>query len=222
MNSNSNKPLNLSMMQIVGIKIVFKAVFGCCKTFSGKYIFSGNANFWKRKIFPCVWLHFKKFSGKYFLVFGKEEGKHKSRKTQATTPKKTHQRRQGEIAPTPSIAIQDSDQRRDRDLTFFAIDGAISRRRDRDRRIFLSDLAIFLDGSSSRISRPTYDMSRSRIFLSHRRSRSRSGAISRRRDRDQRRNLTTARSRLTLLLSRARALSPSLIFRKCFEGKIEV
>ena len=40
----------------------------------------------------------------------------------------------------------------------FAIDGAIaiSRRRDRDRRIFL-------DGSSSRISRPTYDMSQSRI-----------------------------------------------------------
>ena len=30
---------------------VIKAVFGCCKTFSGKYIFSGNANFWKRKMF---------------------------------------------------------------------------------------------------------------------------------------------------------------------------
>ena len=47
----------------------------------------------------------------------------------------------------------------------FAIDGAIaiSRRRDRDRRIFLLDLVIFLDGSSSRISRPTYDMSQSRI-----------------------------------------------------------
>ena len=66
-----------------------KAMFGCCKTFSGKYIFSGNANFQKRKIFLCVWLYFKKFSGKYFLVFGKEEGKHKSRKTQATTQKKT-------------------------------------------------------------------------------------------------------------------------------------
>ena len=34
-----------------------------------------------------------------------------------------------------------------------AINGAITRRRDRDRRIFLSDLAIFLDGSSSRIAR---------------------------------------------------------------------
>ena len=32
-------------------KIVSKAVFGCCKTFSGKYIFFGNANFRKRKMF---------------------------------------------------------------------------------------------------------------------------------------------------------------------------
>ena len=103
-----------------------------------------------------------------------------------------------------------------------AIDGAISQRRDRDRRIFLSYLAIFLDGSSSRISRPTYDMSRSRIFLSRRRSRSRSGAISPSRDRDQRCDLAMARSRSSLLLLRARALSLSLIFRKCFEGKIEV
>ena len=86
-------------------------MFGCCKTFSGKYIFSGNANFRKRKIFLCVWLYFKKFSGKYFLVFGKEEGKHKSRKTQATTQKKT------------STTIGDRDRRSDRDR---------DRRRDRD------------------------------------------------------------------------------------------
>ena len=66
---------------------VTQAVFGCCKTFSRKYIFFKNANFQKRKIFQCVWLHFKKFSEKYFLVFGKEEGKHKPRKTQATTQK---------------------------------------------------------------------------------------------------------------------------------------
>ena len=48
--------------------------------FSGKYIFSGNVNFRKRKIFFRVWLHFKKISGKYFLVFGKEKGKHKPKK----------------------------------------------------------------------------------------------------------------------------------------------
>ena len=67
-----------------------KAVFGCCKTFSGKYIFSGNANFRKRKMFSGVWLHFKKFSGKYFLVFGKEEGKHKSENTSHNPEKTSH------------------------------------------------------------------------------------------------------------------------------------
>ena len=70
---------------------MIEAVFGCRKTFSGKYIFSGNANFRKRKIFLCVWLHFKKFSGKYFLVFGKEEGKHKSENTSHNLEKKNHQ-----------------------------------------------------------------------------------------------------------------------------------
>ena len=52
-------------------------------------------------MFPSVWLHYNKFSGKYFLVFGKEEGKHKSRpvrsnqaKENATkTQQPNHQRR---------------------------------------------------------------------------------------------------------------------------------
>ena len=110
-------------------------MFGCCKTFSGKYIFSGNANFWKRKMFPCVWLHFKKFSGKYFLVFGKKEGKHKSENTSHNPEKKNHQRRKcfqfddcridGAISRrsrsclreiAPSIAILDRDRAVDRDL----------------------------------------------------------------------------------------------------------
>ena len=95
-------------------------MFGCCKTFSGKYIFSGNANFRKRKLFLCVWLYFKKFSGKYFLVFGKEEGKHKSRKTQATTQKKT------------STTIGDRDLRSRSTARSRSRSGAISRRRDRD------------------------------------------------------------------------------------------
>ena len=43
--------------------------------------------FLERKMFLCVWLHFKKFSKKYFLVFGKEEGKDKPRKTR-TKPRK--------------------------------------------------------------------------------------------------------------------------------------
>ena len=98
---------------------MIKAVFGCRKTFSGKYIFSGNANFRKRKIFLCVWLHFKKFSGKYFLVFGKEEGKHK--------PKKN-------IINDRNLAINSASSHR-RDLTIDlrsrSRDGAISCRRSR-------------------------------------------------------------------------------------------
>ena len=39
-------------------------------------------------MFSCVWLHFHKFFEKYFLVFGKEEGKDKSRKTR-TKPRLT-------------------------------------------------------------------------------------------------------------------------------------
>ena len=48
----------------------FKGAFGCRKTISGKYIFSGNANFRKRKMFSAVWLSRKSFSGKSFPVFG--------------------------------------------------------------------------------------------------------------------------------------------------------
>ena len=99
-------------------------------------------------------------------------------------------------------------------LPLGSLAGAISRRRDRDRRIFLSDLAIFLDGSSSRISR-WRDLAKAR-WRSTARSRRReimiNGAISRRRDHDQWRDLATARSRSSLLLSRARALSLSLSF----------
>ena len=105
-----------------------------------------------------------------------------------------------------------------------AINGAISRRRDHDRRIFLSDLAIFLDGSSSRISRRR-DLAKARsrsTARSRRREIAINSTISRRRDCDQRCDLATARSHSSLLLSRTRALSLSLIFRKCFEGKIEV
>ena len=177
------------------LNAIDSAVFGCCKTFSEKYVFSGNANFQKRKIFPCVWLHFKKFSGKYFLVFGKEEGKHKSRKTQATQPRKNSS------------------------TTTNSRSTARSRSREGE---------IVIDGSSSWILRSSLtDLPLGSLGLhttcrnlgsarSRRRSRSRSGAC------DQRRDLATARSRSSPLLSRARALSLSLIFQKCFEGKIEV
>ena len=118
--------LSNSVVNHVKLTEKLQAVFGCCKTFSGKYIFSENAIFRKRKMFPCVWLHFKKFFEKYFLVFGKEEGKHKSENTKPQPRKKNHQRSQHKIA----IAISD----RDRFVIAIAIQIAIASRRSRSRR----------------------------------------------------------------------------------------
>ena len=70
-------------------------------------------------------------------MFGKEEGKHKSRKTQAITQEKIIND-DTEHRPTtaPSITIQDRDQRRDREI---AIDGEIASfarsRSSRDRAV---------------------------------------------------------------------------------------
>ena len=99
-------------------------------------------------------------------------------------------------------------------LPLGSLAGAISRRRDRDQR---RDLA----KARSRLTDlplGSRDLPR-QIFLSDLLP-ARScegeiainGVISRRRDRDQRRDLATARSRSSLLLSRARALSLSLSF----------
>ena len=41
-------------------------------------------------MFSCVWLHFKKFSEKYFLVFGEEEGKDKPDKPRRRTARSHH------------------------------------------------------------------------------------------------------------------------------------
>ena len=86
----------------------------------------------KGKCFHGVWLHFKKFSGKYFLVFGKEEGKHKFRKTQATT----------QIAPSDDRdpRSQSTARSRSRLLREIVIDGAISRSVDGDLDLVWSRL----------------------------------------------------------------------------------
>ena len=188
-------------------------MFGCCKTFSEKYIFSGNANFRKRKMFPWCLVAFQKISGKYFLVFGKEEGKHKSRKTQATTQEKIIND-DTEHRPTTAPSITISPSLRDRDRRRDLAKARSRSSRDHDRRRNLAKRR-----------------SRSRIFLSRLHTRSRAVY------RDQRRDLATARSRSTAAgmfageiaigadwrsRSRASALSLSLIFRKYFEGKIEV
>ena len=47
-----------------------KVVFGLCKSISGKYSIFRKCYFLERKMFSCVWLHFKKIFKKNFLVFG--------------------------------------------------------------------------------------------------------------------------------------------------------
>ena len=112
-------------------------MFGCRKTFSGKYIFSGNANFRKRKIFPCVWLHFKKFSGKYFLMFGKEEGKDKLKKNIINDRDSRSRSRRRDRRVARSRLDRDLDRRRNcdqlRDLAT-ARDRAVNRDLHGDRR----------------------------------------------------------------------------------------
>ena len=201
-------------------------MFGCCKTFSGKYIFSRNANFQKRKMFPCVWLHFKKFSGKYFLVFGKEEGKHKSKKTQATTQKKIINDDKSSPTTAPSIAIRD----RDHDLAFFvrsrsmarsreveiAIDGTISRSVDCDlgssSLAYIQDLAI--NALRDRVVDRDLDPTQSRegeiainSAISRRRDRVRRFARSRRRSRS--REIKIAINGAISIFTRSRSMARS-------------
>ena len=67
-----------------------KAVFGWRKTISGKYIFSGNANFQKRKMFPWCLVAFQKIFRKIFSGVWKRRRKTQMKgKTQATTQEKT-------------------------------------------------------------------------------------------------------------------------------------
>ena len=90
-------------------------MFGSCKSIFGKYSIFRKCYFPERKIFSCVWLHFKKFSEKYFLMFGEEEGKDKSRQTQIKekTARSRYSRDRDRTARRSSIAIY-RDERRDR------------------------------------------------------------------------------------------------------------
>ena len=139
-------------------KLVIQAVFGSCKSISRKYSIFRKCYFPERKMFSCVWLHFKKFSEKNFLVFGKEKGKDKPRKTRTKPRKKNHQRSTGfdgavlRELQSDDCAV-DRDRRRDltkarsrstsrdRDLCEITIDVARSRSMSRDRD--LREIAIF-------------------------------------------------------------------------------
>ena len=149
-----------------------------------------------RKIFSGVWKRRRKTQprknsntvqilplGSLAGAISRRRDRDQQRDLAVARSRSTARSREGEIA------IDGSSSRISRsssmDLPLGSLAGAISRRRDRDRRIFLSDLVIFLDGSLA-------------------------GAISR-----------VARSSFSSH-AHARSLSLSLIFRKCFEGKIEV
>ena len=69
--------------RLQGWKMNTLAVFGSCKSIFEKYSIFRKCYFPERKIFSCVWLHFKKFFEKYFLVFREEEGKDKPRRRMA-------------------------------------------------------------------------------------------------------------------------------------------
>ena len=74
-------------------KMTSVAVFGLCKSISGKYSIFRKCYFSEGKMFSCVWLQFKIFFEKYFLVFrkevGKEEGRGKTQKNPEQTQKNT-------------------------------------------------------------------------------------------------------------------------------------
>ena len=190
----------------------FRLCLVALKCFPENKYFSENTYFpemlisGKGKCFHGVWLHFKKFSGKYFLVFGKEKGKHKFRKTQATT----------QITPSDD-RIVDRDPR--------------SRSTARSRE---GEIAIFARLRSTARSREASTAISIRCDLAKARSRSRSSRKVRC-DRDldpvtrsgaiaiSIRSRDPVRSRSdAIAIVCALCLSLSLIFRKYFEGKIEV
>ena len=65
-----------------------KAVFGCCKTFSGKYIFFRNANFRKRKMFPWCLVALQKIFRKILSGVWKRRRKTQIRKCRITQIRK--------------------------------------------------------------------------------------------------------------------------------------
>ena len=109
-------------------------------------------------MFSCVWLYFKKFFGKYFLVFGKEVGRGKTQKntdkTQKNTARSRDRRHDLAIDGARSTirvdrdrcgALRDRDRQRDlakhrsrRSARCFAIDGAIGASRSTTRLWALS------------------------------------------------------------------------------------
>ena len=174
-----------------------------------------------RKIFSGVWKRRRKTQPRknsntvQILPLGSLAGardRDQQRDLAVARSRSTARSREGEIA------IYRSSSRISRssstDLPLGSLAGAISRRRDRDQRLDLAKAR----SRSTDLPFGSHDLPR-RIFLSDRSpARSRKGEIA---INDA---ILPSRDRVRRISSRARArsLSLSLIFRKCFEGKIEV
>ena len=136
----NNRVCKLSLGGITIYQLNFmktKVVFGLCKSIFEKYSIFQKCYFLERKMFSYAWLHFKKFSEKYFLVFGKEEGKDKPKKTQTKpreNPKKKSSTIDARLGSTARCFASSSSRSTARSHEGeIAIDGVISRRReDRD------------------------------------------------------------------------------------------
>ena len=199
-------------------------MFGWRKTFSGKYIFSENANFRKRKMFPWCLVAFQKIFRKIFSGVWKRRRKTQIQKNTSHSPGKNHQRRHWTASDDRAV---DRDRRRDRDLAKARSWSSQVRAVDRDLDPVRScEGEIAIDGEIAIFARSRSTASRDRgleIAIND-------GAGSRTGDRgrgleiaDWRSRSTTARSQTgDRDLARAHSLSLSLIFRKHFEGKIEV
>ena len=148
------------------------------------------------------------------------------KKKENTNPEKHKPQPRSSPTTAPSIAIRDRDRRRDRNLAFFARSRSTARSRE-------GEIAIFARSRSTARSReasiaisdlplsPTYAISRSTL---HEIVINGDWNVCRR-DRDWRGLELGVRRRLSDCASshaRARSLSLCKIFRKYFEGKIEV
>ena len=107
-------------------------MFGCCKTFFGKYIFFENANFRKRKMFPWCLVAFQKIFRKIFSSVWKRRRKTQIQKNTSHNPGKNHQR--WHWTPFDDRAV-------DRDLR--------SRSTARSRSRLLREIAIFARSQST-------------------------------------------------------------------------
>ena len=69
-NEGWQRIMNLDLILAFGEIWCIKAVFGSCKSISGKYSIFRKCYFPERKIISCVWLSQNSFYGKLISVFG--------------------------------------------------------------------------------------------------------------------------------------------------------